>query len=142
MKLQFIGHDEKYAVEQSLLTLFPDERPVYGTVDRAADRCWAVVTLTEDGSAVRAVTELCAGGKTAAGSVTLRIADTLFVGDTLFAGSCGRTDLPGGDPRAMMSSLRRLGLLEGDYKVCPGHMDSTVLSRERTHNMFLRAAIS
>ena len=68
MKLQFIGHDEKYAVEQSLLTLFPDERPVYGTVDRAADRCWAVVTLTEDGSAVRAVTELCAGGKTAAGS--------------------------------------------------------------------------
>ena len=67
MKLQFIGHDEKYAVEQSLLTLFPAERPVYGAVDRAADRCWAVVTLTEDGSAVCAVTELCADGKTAAG---------------------------------------------------------------------------
>ena len=67
MKLQFIGHDEKYAVEQSLLTLFPAERPVYGAVDRAADRCWAVVTLTEDGSAVCAVTELCADGKTAIG---------------------------------------------------------------------------
>ena len=67
MKLQFIGHDEKYAVEQSLLTLFPAERPVYGAVDRAVDRCWAVVTLTEDGSAVRAVTELCADGKTAVG---------------------------------------------------------------------------
>lgn len=77
-----------------------------------------------------------------AGSVTLKVGGTLFVGDTLFAGSCGRTDLPGGDARAMMSSLRRLGLLEGDYKICPGHMDSTVLSRERTHNMFLRTAIS
>ena len=32
MKLELIGHDEKYAVEQSLLTLFPDERPVYGPV--------------------------------------------------------------------------------------------------------------
>mgnify|MGYP004699039417 FL=1 len=67
MKLQFIGHDEKYAAEQSLLTLFPAERPVYGAVDRAADRCWAVITLTEDGSAVCAVTELCADGKTAVG---------------------------------------------------------------------------
>ena len=42
----------------------------------------------------------------------------------------------------MMSSLRRLGQLEGDYKVYPGHMDSTVLSRERAYNMFLRTAIS
>ena len=25
------GHDYKYAVEQMLLTLFPDERPTYGT---------------------------------------------------------------------------------------------------------------
>ena len=32
MKVQLIGHDEKYALEQSLLTLFPDERPVYGAV--------------------------------------------------------------------------------------------------------------
>ena len=31
MKLELIGHDEKYALEQSLLTLFPGEKPVYGT---------------------------------------------------------------------------------------------------------------
>ena len=37
MKLELIGHDEKYAVEQSLLTLFPDERPVYGP-DRKSTR--------------------------------------------------------------------------------------------------------
>ena len=34
MKLELIGHDEKYALEQSLLTLFPGEKPVYGTVDK------------------------------------------------------------------------------------------------------------
>ena len=29
MKLFFRGHDEKYAVEQTMLTLFPSERPLY-----------------------------------------------------------------------------------------------------------------
>ena len=29
MKLQLIGHDERYVVEQSLMNLFPGERPVY-----------------------------------------------------------------------------------------------------------------
>ena len=45
MKLELIGHDEKYALEQSLLTLFPGEKPVYGTVDKTADTRWARVTL-------------------------------------------------------------------------------------------------
>ena len=47
MKVQLIGHDEKYALEQSLLTLFPDERPVYGAVEDADTR-WAVVTMVEE----------------------------------------------------------------------------------------------
>ena len=29
MKLIFRGHDDRYAVEQSLLAFFPEERPVY-----------------------------------------------------------------------------------------------------------------
>ena len=29
MKLFFQGHDERYSVEQTLLILFPQERPVY-----------------------------------------------------------------------------------------------------------------
>ena len=29
MNLYLIGHDYRYAAEQMLLTLFPDERPVY-----------------------------------------------------------------------------------------------------------------
>ena len=71
----------------------------------------------------------------------VRPEDTLFCGDTLFAGSCGRTDLPGGDPMEMLASLRRLGRLEGDYTVYPGHMDSTTLAREKQYNPFIRQAL-
>ena len=76
-----------------------------------------------------------------AGSVTLKVGDALFVGDTLFAGSCGRTDLPGGDPMEMLASLRRLGRLEGDYTVYPGHMNTTTLAREKAMNPYLRQAL-
>ena len=65
MKLELIGHDEKYAVEQSLLALFPDERPVYGPVTDE-DASAARITLTEDADSVCVTTELRCGGKAAA----------------------------------------------------------------------------
>ena len=39
MNLYLIGHDYRYAAEQMLLTLFPDERPVYpdGRLERHID---------------------------------------------------------------------------------------------------------
>ena len=76
------------------------------------------------------------------GSVTLRCGDVLFCGDTLFAGSCGRTDFPGGSVKKMMESLKRLGGLEGDLKVCPGHMEDSTLDRERSWNPYLRQAMN
>ena len=75
------------------------------------------------------------------GSVTLRAGDVLFTGDTLFAGSMGRTDLPGGDEGQIMRSLRRLGELEGDYRVLPGHEGQSTLERERQDNYCLRMAM-
>ena len=33
MKLIFRGHDDRYAIEQSLLAFFPEERPVYETAE-------------------------------------------------------------------------------------------------------------
>ena len=33
MKLEFHGHDERYIVEQSMMNLFPLEKPVYGAVE-------------------------------------------------------------------------------------------------------------
>lgn len=75
------------------------------------------------------------------GSVCLRCRDALFTGDTLFAGSMGRTDFPGGSKEAIMVSLKRLGQLEGDYRVFPGHSEFTTLDRERQTNPYLREAM-
>ena len=76
------------------------------------------------------------------GSVTLKVADVLFCGDTLFAGSCGRTDFAGGSYAEIMDSLKRLGELEGDFYVCPGHDITSTLERERQSNPFLREAMA
>ena len=75
------------------------------------------------------------------GCVTLQVGDVLFCGDTLFAGSMGRTDLAGGSYEQIMASLKRLGELEGDYHVCPGHDVTSTLERERRVNPFLREAM-
>ncbi len=75
------------------------------------------------------------------GSVTLKVEDVLFTGDTLFCGSCGRTDLRGGSYAQIMQSLKRLGELEGNYHVCPGHDVTSTLERERKNNPFLREAM-
>ena len=54
---------------------------------------------------------------------------------------CGRTDFPGGSVPKMLASLRRLGELEGDIQVLPGHMDVSTLEEERRHNPYLRQAL-
>ena len=64
MKLSFHGHDEKYAVEQSMLSLFPGEKPVYSPIQPGEDN-WAEVTLHETADRCQAQVALCRGGKTA-----------------------------------------------------------------------------
>lgn len=63
----------------------------------------------------------------------------IFSGDTLFCCSVGRTDFPGGDSQLMMNSLRILYLLDGDYKVYPGHNETTTLEYERENNPYMRS---
>lgn len=74
------------------------------------------------------------------GSVTVKCEDALFTGDTLFEGSCGRTDLPGGNLDDMLASLRRLGDMPGNYEVYPGHMDATTLDVEKAANYYMKYA--
>ncbi len=58
-----------------------------------------------------------------------------FVGDTLFPGSCGRTDLEGGDDAAIMASLARLGRTLSPDTVCYiGHGPTTTIERELRSN--------
>ena len=73
--------------------------------------------------------------------MTLRCQNVLFTGDTLFAGSMGRTDLPGGSYEEIMASLKRLGELEGDYQVLPGHESFSTLEQERRGNYYMRQAL-
>lgn len=63
--------------------------------------------------------------------------DALFSGDLLFAGSIGRTDLPGGDHRKMMSSLAKTLTLPDETVVLPGHGPHTTIGAERAANPFL-----
>ena len=78
------------------------------------------------------------------GSICLLIPEhhLLLAGDTLFAGSIGRTDLPGGDGRRILRSLRdRLLILPDDTRVIPGHGAETTIGVERQSNPFLQANV-
>lgn len=63
MKLYFRGHDDRYAVEQSLLAFFPNERPVYDGED---DNC-AWVNLWQGSQYTTATTKILYQGKVARG---------------------------------------------------------------------------
>jgi glyoxylase-like metal-dependent hydrolase (beta-lactamase superfamily II) len=54
----------------------------------------------------------------------------LFSGDLLFAGNIGRTDLPGGDDRAMEASLARVAALPPETRVFAGHGPATTIGGE------------
>lgn len=64
---------------------------------------------------------------------------TMLSGDVLFAGSIGRTDLPGGDGRVMMESLKRLASYPDEVKIYSGHGPATTLGVEKRTNPFLKS---
>ena len=78
------------------------------------------------------------------GSVCLLVEGqrVIFSGDTLFRGNCGRCDFPGGDYRAMLRSLGRLGKLEGQYTVYPGHDEATDMDYERKYNPYMKQGMN
>ena len=76
------------------------------------------------------------------GSQCFLVDGRLISGDTLFIRSCGRTDLPGSDPKEMYTSLtQRLGALPDDTVVFPGHNYGgtvTTIGDEKRHNPMMR----
>jgi hydroxyacylglutathione hydrolase len=75
------------------------------------------------------------------GSVALFNAEQrlAIVGDVLFAGSIGRTDLPGGNPRQLLDSIRdNLLPLGDDVAIISGHGPTSTIGRERATNPFLQ----
>jgi len=78
------------------------------------------------------------------GSQCFLVDGRLVSGDTLFIGSCGRTDLPGSDPKEMYYSLtQRLAALPDDTLLFPGHNyggPSSSIGDEKRQNPFMRFA--
>ena len=67
----------------------------------------------------------------------------IFCGDTVFLDSCGRTDFPDGDQRALFHSIKdKLFALDGDYTLYPGHDETTTLSYERLGNPLYRTGMN
>ena len=70
------------------------------------------------------------------GSCCFIVNDMIFTGDTLFNGSVGRTDFYGGSAEEMKASLVKLFSIGKDYKVYPGHGETSSLFYERDNNPF------
>lgn len=74
------------------------------------------------------------------GSVSYIFLDAQFavVGDTLFKQSVGRTDLPGGNTRTLLTSIHdKLLTLDDEMIIYPGHGPATTVEDEKDTNPFL-----
>ena len=63
----------------------------------------------------------------------------LFTGDTLFFDGIGRSDLPGGNTKTLIKSIKeKLMVLPPETNIYPGHGPFSTLERELKGNSFLR----
>ncbi len=77
------------------------------------------------------------------GGICLHAAGHIFTGDTLFVGAVGRTDLPGGSLKQLLTSIReKIYTLPADTIVWPGHdygpLTSSTVQQEIDTNPFTR----
>jgi hydroxyacylglutathione hydrolase len=82
-------------------------------------------------------------GHTQDGICLLINKEKLLTGDTLFVGECGRTDLPGGNPRMLYQSLfGKILKLPDSVEVYPGHdygeKPTSTIGYERENNYVLQ----
>lgn len=150
------GHFDHYTGVAGLLEKWP-ELPVYIHRADAVDGAGGELRFPRLGEKNQRYYK--EGDKLTVGDLTLDVLETpghsqgsvcllvegqrvIFAGDTLFRGNCGRCDFPGGDYRAMLKSLARLGRLEGQYTVYPGHDSATDMDYERKYNPYMKQGMN
>ncbi len=74
------------------------------------------------------------------GSTIFSFDNNLLTGDTLFAGGIGRIDV-GGSEADMVESLEKLWTIGEEYKVYPGHGESSTMRREKMINTIFKYAV-
>jgi glyoxylase-like metal-dependent hydrolase (beta-lactamase superfamily II) len=139
----WIHPDDQAMLSDPLLGISPESRAFFGGVEmREPKEVRALTDGAELDLAGLTMTVDHTPGHTG-GSVMFRAGSEeggrlVLSGDTLFAGSIGRTDLPGGDHRSMLTSLRQKVLaLPDDTVVLPGHGPTSTIGRERVSNPYL-----
>lgn len=65
------------------------------------------------------------------GCSAIKIADMLFSGDFIFKDSIGRTDFPYSSPEDMKKSILRFLEIKENFKIYPGHGESTTSKAEQ-----------
>lgn len=68
--------------------------------------------------------------------MTLGEEEMLFTGDTVFRESVGRTDMPGGSSKDLADSVRRLGKLDPELRIYPGHGPDSTIAYECEFNYY------
>lgn len=148
------GHFDHIGAADAVKRAFPESRIVVMKADEDICRNAALVggdnatadpdMLVEDGDIIK-VAELsfkymATPGHTK-GSAIIICEDKIFSGDTIMSRTCGRTDLFGGSTKDIRSSLKKIGMLSGDYDIYPGHGPETNMAVERYANPYLRKAM-
>ncbi|MBN2722081.1 MAG: MBL fold metallo-hydrolase [Campylobacterales bacterium] len=64
------------------------------------------------------------------GCSVIEIGNVWFSGDFLFAGSIGRWDFPYSSAKDMLKSLKKVSVMDGNFKIYPGHGGSSSLAKE------------
>lgn len=73
------------------------------------------------------------------GSVSYLIGNYLFTGDTVMASTVGRTDFPFGDASVLHNSIKLIGNLGDELKVCPGHDEMITMNMLKNTNPYFVA---
>jgi hydroxyacylglutathione hydrolase len=68
------------------------------------------------------------------GSVCFSFGNNLITGDLLMKNNVGRTDLPGGNPKKILGSVKTITDKFPDVNIFPGHEENTNMKTELEHN--------